>query len=227
MQELKNGWKEYWKRRVDSDGEYYGKGGSNADHIIELLEIKKKDIVLDIGCAIGAHLSDIAVKTKAKCYGIDISPIAIDLNEDKRLKLKVADMESTGYKNDFFTKVFTLGVFEHTPRSYNVFKELNRIMKKKGLAYVTVPNKYSFFHVTKNIKMKLGIWDLGYEKSFTKPELKELLEKTGFKVRKYWVAPHKQVANVFNLGDNILNKISNQHLGFFIHMVIEKVNNAE
>ena len=62
-------------------------------------------------------------------------------------------------------------------------------------------------HITKNIKMLLGTWDLGYEKSFTKSEIKKILEKTGFELEKYWVEPHIQIANPFNLFDNILNKL--------------------
>lgn len=224
---LANGWKDYWKSRVDEDGYYYGKYGGNADKFIKILDIEKKDSVFDIGCAVGAHLSDIANKTGAKCYGIDISPIPIKMCKDKRLKLKVADMEKTTFPDKSFTKVFALGTLEHTPRSPSVFKELNRVMKIGGKAYITVPNKYSFFHITKNIKMFMGIWDLGYEKSFTRSEIKEIMEKTGFVVEKYWVEPHIQIANPFNLADNILNKINNRTFGFFIHMLLRKVKDVK
>src|SRR3989344_622090 len=215
--ELKNGWKDYWRDRVEKNEYYYGKYGGNADKIIKILGIQEKDRVLDIGCAIGAHLTDIKNKTEAECHGIDISPIPIKLCKDKRLKLKVADMENMGYEKEKFTKVFALGTCEHSPRSFNVFKELNRVMNKKVKAYITIPNKYSFFHITKNIKMLLGTWDLGYEKSFTKSEIKKILEKTGFELEKYWVEPHIQIANPFNLFDNILNKLNKKHFGFFIH----------
>ena len=226
MAELKNGWIKYWKERVENKGEYYGKKGANSDKIIKLLEIRKKDKILDIGCAKGAHLTDIRKKTSAGCYGIDISPIAIKLNKDKKIKLSVADMEKTGFRSNSFTKVFSLGVFEHTPNSIKVFKELNRIMKIKGLAYISVPNKYSFFHITKNIKMLIGIWDLGYEKSFSKSEINKLLNKTGFKLRKYWVENHIHPANIFNWLDNFLNKINKKQFGFFNHFVIKKIKDA-
>ncbi|NCN98883.1 hypothetical protein COU62_03930 [Candidatus Pacearchaeota archaeon CG10_big_fil_rev_8_21_14_0_10_35_219] len=227
MKELKNEWKKYWDDRVKSDGYFYGKYGGNADFIIKALNIQKKDIVFDIGCAVGAHLIDITNKTGAECFGIDISPVAVKLNKDKRIKLSVADMESTTYPDDYFTKVFSLGVFEHTPRSYSVFKELNRIMKKGGLAFITVPNKYSFFHITKNIKMRLGTWDLGYEKSFTKSEIISILNKAGFKLKAYWTMPHKDPANIFNHMDNFFHKFSRQHFGFFIYLVAEKISDAK
>ncbi|PIN90882.1 hypothetical protein COU60_00880 [Candidatus Pacearchaeota archaeon CG10_big_fil_rev_8_21_14_0_10_34_76] len=227
MAQLQNEWKKYWEDRVSTDGSYYGKTGSNADKIINILKIKKGDVVFDIGCAVGAHLSDITDKTGADCHEIDISPIAIKLNKDKRVKTRVADMEKTSFPDNFFTKVFSLGVFEHMPRSLSVMRELNRIMKPHGLAYITVPNKFSFFHITKNIKMHLGTWDLGYEKSFTKNEIQKIVNKSGFRLVSYWTEPHIQTANIFNRLDNYLNKISKQHFGFFVHFVVEKIGNVK
>lgn len=227
MKQIKNEWEKYWKDRVTAGSEYYGKEGSNADKIIKILDIKKKDKIFDIGCATGAHLTDIVNKTGAKCYGIEISPVAVKLNKDKRVHIKVADMEKTTFPDKSFDKIFSLGVFEHTSRSESVFRELNRVMKKEGLALITVPNKYSFFHITKNIKMLLGTWDLGYERSFTKSEVEFILKKTGFSLESYWVEPHLKPVNIFNHLDNILNKINNKHFGFFIYMVIRKVEDAK
>jgi|SRR3989344_1123477 len=222
MKTLDNGWVRYWEERTEKDDDYYGKKGSNADDIIKFLQIKGKDNVLDIGCANGSHLTDIERKTNAKCYGIDISPIAIKLNKNKKIKLKLGDMEDTKYESGFFDKVFSLGVMEHTPRTEKTFKELNRIMKTKGLSYITVPNLYSFNHIIKNIKMFFGKWELGYERSFSKGQAKRLLKKTGFKLEEFWIEPHRKTAHIFNWADNSLNKVNNRFFGFFINMVIRK-----
>lgn len=225
---LKNEWKRYWQERVSSEGEYYGKSGGNADKIIRILKIGKKDRVLDIGCAVGAHLSDIRKKTGAKCYGIDISSVAIGLNKDKKIKLKIADMEKTGYARNYFDKAFSLGTFEHTPRSLKVFRELNRVVKGGGIAYISVPNKCSFFHIIKNIRMLLGIWDLGYEKSFRYAEIKDLLKKTGFELKAFWIEPPTKIGkNPFNLLDKILNRVNNKKFGYFINIVVKKIKEAK
>ncbi len=223
MVRLKNEWKRYWKERTKDGMEYYGKHGANADNLINILEIKKRDFVLDIGCANGTHLTDIQKKTSAKCYGCDISPIAVSLNKNKKIKLKVADMENTGYNDKIFSKVFSLGVFEHTPNKESPYKELNRIMKIGGKAYITVPNKISFFHITKGIKMILGKWDLGYEAGFSAWQMKNIAEKNGFIVREYWITPHLKSVNIFNFLDNTLNKINPNVFGFFLNFLIEKV----
>lgn len=223
METLKNGWVQYWKQRVEDNADYYGKHGSNANKIIKTLKINKNDRVFDIGCANGSYLTDIHKKTNAKCSGIDISPVAIGLNKDKNIRIWVADMEKTGAKSGYYNKIFSLGTMEHNPNSHNVFVELWRIMKKGGLAYITIPNKISLFHITKNIKMRIGLWDLGYEKSFTYWGLKEELEPLGLKIEQYWIEPHLQIANVFNFTDNVLNKLNHKLFGFFIHMVVRKV----
>ncbi|VVB80284.1 Ubiquinone biosynthesis O-methyltransferase [uncultured archaeon] len=222
---LQNGWPKYWER-AEQGGNYYGKHGANSDLEINILNITKKDILLDIGCANGAILTDIRKKTGAIGYGIDISPIPLKLNKDKKLKLKVADMEKTGYPGNTFTKVISRGVFEHTPRTEKVFLELNRIMKRGGLAFITVPNKISFFHLTKNFKMIIRTWDLGYERSFSKKEIDVVLKKTGFKLERYYIIPHSQVSNIFNWGDNQLNKINKNYFGFFIYFTARKIKDV-
>lgn len=223
IRKMDNGWKRYWQERISSGGEYYGKTGGNADKIIRILKIGKKDKVLDIGCAVGAYLSDIRKKTGAKCYGIDISSIAIKLNKDKNLSLNVGDMEEIPFKDRMFDKVLSLGTFEHTPRSLKVFKELNRVMKIGGIAHISIPNKFSFFHITKSIKMLFNIWELGYEKSFTYEEINQLVKKSGFELKAFWVEPPTKIGkNPFNLLDKILNKVNNKKFGYFINIVVKK-----
>ncbi len=218
-----NKWKEYWDERTKSKSDYFGKGGENANWIINDLDIKPKDSILDIGCGNGAHLSDMKKKFKnLQCFGLDVSDIAIKLNKDKKIKLKVGDMHSIPYKDKTFSALFSLGAVEHTPHTLQVLKEIHRVMKPRGKILLTVPNIISFFHLTKRFKMLVGKWEIGYEKSFLPYEFKKLLEKAGFKNVSYYLVPHPRVSNIFNLMDNKLNKLNNQVFGFFIHIIAEK-----
>jgi len=227
MQQLENKWKAYWEERTRGNQYYYGKHGANADFFLSKMSISKKDSVLDIGCANGALLTDIQNKTHAQCYGIDISPIAIKLNKNKKIHLKVGDMEKIPFSDAFFTKLISLGTIEHSPNSEKILKEFNRVLKVGGKAYVTVPNKISFFHLTKNIKMVLGKWDLGYEKSFSIYNIRKLAKQTGFELESYWVEPHINPANLFNRIDNVLNKINSHYFGFFFHLIFRKIGEAD
>ncbi|MBI5391375.1 methyltransferase domain-containing protein [Candidatus Woesearchaeota archaeon] len=214
---MKNSWVKYWEERTEGDEDYFGKHGDNADQIIHLLDIQPGDKVLDIGCGMGTFLTDIQKKVKnVECYGIDISPIPIRMNRNKKIKLQVGNMEALPFKDSAFTKVFSLGVVEHTPRTEKVLKEIARVTKSNGKIFLTVPNLVSMFHLTKRVKMVLGTWKIGYERSFAPIEFKMRLKKTGFRRYNYFIIPHRIIHNIFNWTDNKLNKISNRHFGFFL-----------
>jgi len=66
------------------------------------------------------------------------------------------------------------------PNTEDVLKEINRVLKPEGILLMNVPFKYSFFVIAKKIQQALGIWRCGYEKSFGKKELINLLDKNGF-----------------------------------------------
>jgi len=97
--------------------------------------------MLDIGCGIGAmtrYFSEIF----AEAYGVDISEEmikkAIDLNKDRHnLFFKTnngADLSI--YEDDFFDFCFSVATFQYFPNKKvieNYFKEIARILKRKGL----------------------------------------------------------------------------------------------
>lgn len=206
---------------LESECSWVWEDKANADWIIKCLQITKKNKVLDIGCGTGAHLEDINTKTGADCYGVDLRKDLFVKN--KNITLVYSDMEALQFKPSEFDRIFSLGTLEHTPRTSNAFREVSRVLKKDGLALITVPNKISFFHITKKIKQLLGIWKIGYERSFTPHTLISLLREQGLEVQKFWIIPHPRVSNAFNFMDNILNRINKHHFGFFINIVVKKI----
>lgn len=194
----------------------------NSDKIIQKLKIQKKDKVLDIGCGKGAHLQDIWEKTSADCYGVDIRDDLLKFNKKKKIKLKHSDMRNLQFPDNYFDKIFALGVFEHVPETEMVISEASRVLKTKGRLFFSVPNKVSFFHITKVIKQILGRWDIGYEKGFTILKLREILGEHRLRVISAKVVPHQKVSNFLNFFDNFLNKISSRSFGFFIEILASK-----
>lgn len=208
---------------LNKDISYSWNKEENADWIIDGLKIGKKDVVLDIGCGIGAHLEDINKKTKAVGYGVDIREDLFKINTNKRLVLKYADMRELKFQDSYFTKVFSLGAFEHVPETDRVFGEASRVLKKNGMILFTVPNKLSFFHITKRAKQLLGMWKIGYEKSFTINELSKIIGKHNLIIKKAYIVPHIKIHNIFNYLDNKLNRINNERFGFFIIVIARKI----
>jgi len=216
---MKNKW-------LDKNLQWSWKTKVNADHIIKILNIKKSDKVLDIGCGPGAYLNDIQKKTKAQCYGIDIRKDQFKFNKNKKVKLKYSDMENIKFPAKSFSKIFSLGTLEHTPRTDKVFSEVSRLLKKNGKVYFTVPNLFSMFHITKKIKQALGLWGMGYEAGFTINELTQILKKHKMKALDAFITPHPKTSNLFNLLDNSLNQFNNKKFGFFINFTAQKIENA-
>ena len=215
-----NAWEKYYSERKTN---YFGETVSDASFIIKILDMKKEDVVLDIGAGPGAHLEDIRRKINGvKCIGIEISETAIKKKLSKELDIRPGDMRKMPFENESFDKIFSLGTVEHVPETEQVLREIYRVLKKNGKIYLTVPNKISFFHLTKRFKMLIGKWDIGYEKSFTPMEFRKLLHMAGFKNSKYFISPHLRVANIFNYMDNKLNKIKGKYFGFFLHFIAEK-----
>lgn len=214
-----NEWLTYYATRE----EYFGKHGANADRLISLLGIISSDFVLDVGCGPGAYLDDIKKKKHTFCVGLDLSFDAIRKRHTWDNFLVVADMHYLPFKANSFTKLFSLGTVEHTPNTKKVLAEVARMLKTGGKACLTVPNKISFFHITKNIKMLLGSWDLGYEKSFTSKQFTKLLRQAALVKKFQFITPHPRVTNIFNFADNILNKLANHLFGFFLCVIAEKV----
>lgn len=55
-----------------------------------------------------------------------------DLGEDDHLDFKNIDAQSTGFDNDSFDYVIASNMIHHIPFPIKFFKEMNRILKKKG-----------------------------------------------------------------------------------------------
>ena len=143
-----------------------------SDHrrILELLQPKANDRVLEIGCGFGVLLKKIPSKKK---MGIETNEYAIKKCKERGLKVIKADAESGLPFNDFsFDAVIMNEVIEHLKKPKFVLKECFRILTPGGKIIITTPVR-SFFH-----------HDLA-ESHFSEMnlrELRKLIEESGFKI---------------------------------------------
>jgi len=113
--------------------------------------------VLDIGCSCDP-------KKIKKYYSLDINP--------KTNPTFVADItKNTGIKSESFDVVSCISVLEHVKNPFAAIREINRILKKGGIAFITVP----FFYPEHE---KVDCF------RFTSQGIKTILEENGFKVIK-------------------------------------------
>lgn len=128
---------------LDSTGDMALK--RRARRIIEGLNIKKGDKILEIGCGDGYYLHLISTLYKnVEIVGFDIDKDALTsakINlKGKKVKLIYGDiLKGLPFKDDSFDKVIMSEVAEHLKDDKKGFLEAKRVLKKKGIISITVP----------------------------------------------------------------------------------------
>lgn len=119
--------------------------------IIQQCKKEKVKRVLDLGCGVGRNLIEFA-KHKFEVYGIDLSETAIKLLKKLLQKLKLKAFLTVGniydelpYKDNFFDCVVCVQTLQHGTETQIKFaiKEIKRVLKPKGLIFITVCGRYS------------------------------------------------------------------------------------
>jgi len=156
------------------------------------------DRLLDLGCGNGSFLFKIKDKAK-ELHGVDISPSRIAEAEKLRdkdhkgsnINLTTVDIDkSLPYKDDYFDVITCIATFEHIYDPYTLIKEISRILKKKGVLVLEVPN---IVWLPRRIGFLLGNlprtsnesgWDGGHLHYFTVGTLRSFLKEHEFEVLK-------------------------------------------
>jgi len=136
---LKTNWQNYYRRFIGTR-EYFKLSPSHL--IFEALEdyfdlYCKDRRVLDVGA--GEMTYRFLIKPLAREYiTIDKYPAHPDLDI-------IADAGAMPLQDESFDTVFCSQVLEHSPRPMAVLKEISRVLKKDGIAIITVPH-LSYLH---------------------------------------------------------------------------------
>ncbi|MFH0929172.1 MAG: class I SAM-dependent methyltransferase [Candidatus Aenigmatarchaeota archaeon] len=120
---------------------------------------------LDVGCGLGEIL-----EMYKNVYGIDSNPMVVDYCKSRKLKCFLGNASKIPFKAGTFRTVFASHLIEHLKRPVDAIREFRRILKKKGLLIIIVPNRKGYERDKTHVKY----WD--------KERLTNLLEDSGFKV---------------------------------------------
>lgn len=170
--------------------------------------------VLDLGCGNGRYFPWFE-QAQVNYFGADISPELIEIAKNKYPKAKfyLEDALNLSFPNNFFDKIYSVAVLHHVPsRQFrNQFlKEARRTLKSGGLLIMTAWK----FHQLKELRLlfkytllkaigksKLDWMDVfepwgkktkRYYHFFSKKELADLVEKSGFKIADSGVAKNEK-----------------------------------
>lgn len=152
----------------------------------------KKGKVLDLGCGSGRHLLKIP---NTKIYLIDFSPKMVELAKKKAKELKIsaeitiARAEKLPFKDNFFNAVICTALLHGIKSSKSrekTIKEIFRVLKPKGKAFISVWSKSSkwFKNREKETTMKWRDKGIRYLYLYEPKEFYNLIKNIGFLILK-------------------------------------------
>lgn len=140
---------------------------------------------------------------------IDLSPtsievarriVAAELHPDlaKKIRFEVMDAQRLIFAPDSFDVAVSFSVIDHIPdpavRQRSV-GEMARVVKPGGHVILTVPNRYSYYHLMYARNVRKGVTlDVGYQYFYTRWELRRSLMDAGLR-------PVRFTSDLRNVGD--------------------------
>ncbi|MGH7246141.1 MAG: class I SAM-dependent methyltransferase [Candidatus Levyibacteriota bacterium] len=179
--------------------DYYQKGVKN-NFFQKFWHIKKLTIVgslipftprkiLDVGCASGWFLSNIAKKyPKAKCFGIDIYKEAVLYGKKRypKMSFRQADGHRIPFANNSFDLVICTEVLEHVENPNQMLLEIKRVLSEKGVAIIELDSASILFTTVWFLWTKIHgkVWKHAHLHSFNPKKLERLLKNSGFEIKR-------------------------------------------
>ncbi len=180
-QETKSELFDQWPKRYDSwfttpVGELVKK--YEADLLLEMLEPRKEDTILDVGCGTGVFTRDI-LAYGARVVGLDISiPMLLQAAQKasgQPFAAVAGDMSSLPFPDDCFDKVYSMTALEFVVDGAKAVGELNRVARSGATIVLTTLNSLSPWAEKRKKKAEQG-HSLFQSMTFRSPD--ELLHLT-------------------------------------------------
>ena len=175
----------YDLRYIQSKGILFDKVENDAT--IRALNLKRSDVVLDVGCGTGRQTIKIAKRCK-KVYAVDFSPKSIEVLDRKleeqgieNVETSIGDLTQPLPIEEKVDKIISVQVIQHIPSEsarLQTLKIYTSQLKSGGICVVSVYNYNSpvFRGTPKEGKFPSGI----YYNRFTASELRQMFEKCHF-----------------------------------------------
>lgn len=141
--------------------------------------LKKTDRVLDLGCHAGEHSFKAAPKVK-QIIGIDINLLPHGRCPNN-VKFQTGDLEKKlPFPDKSFHKVFLFAVLEHIRRRRQLLQEIRRVLKPRGLLFISVPNKNTAWKKLQRSVGLTGFSDPDHKLEFSRSQIISLLQHHQF-----------------------------------------------
>jgi len=142
---------------------------------------------LDVACGPGFMLLE-AVSAGLEVFGIDISPVAVELAKKNApgASVEVGDGENLPWPSDNFDYVTSLGSLEHYLNPQKGIAEIARVLKPGGTACIMLPNTHNLNEIMTVIATGDAPADEqdGISRTATRRAWQEMIEQNGLKVKR-------------------------------------------
>jgi 2-polyprenyl-3-methyl-5-hydroxy-6-metoxy-1,4-benzoquinol methylase len=136
--------------------------------------------VLDIGCAIGTELV-VARERGWEGTGIELSRSSVEIANRDNLHVFQRSLEDCSLAENSYDLITANHVLEHVAYTEPFFHNLNRILCKKGLLFISVPNVNAWWRFLLGERYSWTFHDDHFI-HFSRGTLSLMLKKHGFKI---------------------------------------------
>ena len=163
-------------------------GNGRFSKVIEMLEPKPTERILDVGCGNGIYTNSISYYFGSKTVGIDINKKRIKVAQEIAHCLKTGagfilqEAENLDFPKESFEKIICLEVIEHIYDDKKLLNKLGCFLKKSGVLIISTPKKEKLSK-TEELK-RFGAAKKGehVRSGYEFAEFKEMLNRAGFQI---------------------------------------------
>lgn len=180
-------WDKVWRQPVSRTRPYWY-AEEFLHYLIRWSAGKEKALFLEIGAGSGQFSDHLSIRG-IEVVALDYSRNSIRLmrrmrkNGGASFHIVRADARGMPFRNSTFSVIFSEGLLEHFRNPGGLVTEAVRVLQKHGITIFAVPNKFSFHTIGRGIATRLLKlqWVYGYEASYSKWELRHLLNSVGLR----------------------------------------------
>jgi 2-polyprenyl-3-methyl-5-hydroxy-6-metoxy-1,4-benzoquinol methylase len=96
--------------------------------------------VLDVGCGVGELLTELHREKGCRCYGLDISPVAVAKIHALGFEGVVSTLPAIPYPAEMFDAVVSTETLEHVSAARETVEAMHRVLRSGGRLFLSVPD---------------------------------------------------------------------------------------
>jgi SAM-dependent methyltransferase len=181
-------YEEYYQHLSQHFSSHYGKILGDFEELLHFIKdyMPKNSLVIDVGCGLGYLSRLVSEKFSCDIIGTDVNPYMVLFAKNKSNINEVirSTVHNLPFKNGCYDAVLFIEVLEHLKKSLMALKEIYRVLEDGGILILTTPNGWILYKKLRKLIKGSDKIDPTHVQEYSWLELKKLVEKSGFRIRK-------------------------------------------